>query len=456
MPFGASAEDEYRAVWIDTWNPAILNDATAKLTIARLRQHNFNTIFLEVCKTMDAYYDSDLLPRATNIETPGFDPLASTLQYARPNNPGLRPLQVHAWVVALRAWKDSALPKGMSPPHVMEARQSWLSKTDRGQNRDEGKNYFLDPGHPEVQDFLVNVMKEIVRKYPVDGLHLDYIRYPGQEWGYNETALRRFQAETGRKDKPHPTDEQWSQWRRDQVTQLVRRISAEIREVRPGVALSVAAITWGDVPAGSFKKSRAYNEALQDWVGWIQEGYVDINVPMIYKRGNNAEQTRDYVDWIKLARGIRDDRHLIVGLGAWLNPLTSTNRQISVARKHGCEGVCFFSFNQLETSDRTPTHVLRDISGSVFTEPVRAPGGPWLHQQREAVVAGTDPKRRGSFPVLLMDPNKRVLAETKTDANGHFHFFNVPRGARLVQVGRASILSKPFEPRPGRVQRVRF
>jgi uncharacterized lipoprotein YddW (UPF0748 family) len=448
----ALAEAEYRAVWIDTWNPGILDEASARLNIERVRQHNFNTVFVEACKTMDAYYASEFLPRGLNLQQEGFDPLDTVLKCAKPKNPALRPLEVHAWMVAFRAWKDSALPDG----HVAKSHPQWLSKTNKGGQRDPEKNLFLDPGHPEVQDFLVQIAKEIVRKYPVDGLHLDYIRYPGQEWGYNPTSLARFQRETNRKDVPDPKDEQWSAWRREQVTSLVRRISAEIKEIRPQIKLSAATITWGDVPQGEFTKTRAYQEALQDWPSWMRAGYLDLNVPMDYKRASNALQAQDFVDWVNLARKASPDRHLIVGLGAWLNPLKSTIRQAAVAKKLDGDGVCLFSFNQLETSERTAPLVLRDISGDLFTKPAPVPAAKWLKQPSSGIAAGTDPKRRTGFPVLLLDPQRKQVAETQTDANGHFFFFGVKPGNWTVQVGRASLLSKPNKITPGRVTRFSF
>ncbi len=448
---------EYRAVWLDSWNPGFLNEATCRLTFERLRQHNFNTVFVEVVKTMDAHHGSELLPPATSVVDPAYDPLAAALKFAKPANKKLRPLEVHAWIVAMRAWKDKPFPpKNQKPMHVTHAHPEWFSKTHKGSKQDADSNHFLDPGHPEVQDFVVNVAKEIVTYYPVDGLHLDYIRYPTADWGYNPAAVFRFQSETGRKDVPAPNDEQWSAWRREQVTAIVRRISAEIRDIRPGIALSAATITWGGVPDGDFTKSRAYQDALQDWVGWAREGLLDIHVPMNYKRANDPGQSQDFVDWAKLARATNTDRHLILGLGAWLNPLEGTKRQAAVSKRLGADGVALFSYNQAESSEREPAHVMRDISGSLFSEAVPVPAAPWLSRPTVGIVAGRDPQRRGGFPVLLLDQDRKKLAETRTDANGRFYFHRVQPGTYQAQVGRASLLSKPFRLIAGRVGRVTF
>ena len=93
-------------------------------------------------------------------------------------------------------------------------------------------DWMLDPGHPDAAAWVANAATSIVRNYNVDGINLDRIRYPDgnlgslvPSWGYNPTALARFRAETGRGDTPPNTDQQWTQWRRDQVTGIVRRLS---------------------------------------------------------------------------------------------------------------------------------------------------------------------------------------------------------------------------------------
>lgn len=447
---------EYRALWVDTWNPGILDGPSAQLMVERARQHNFNTLFVEVCKTMDAYHKSALLPRGQGL-APDYDPLGTVLHFAKSPNPKVRPLEVHAWVVALRAWKDKPFPKDAGDPrHVVHSHPEWLSKTATGKRQDEESNHFLDPGHPEVQDFIVEVCKEVVRNYPVDGLHLDYIRYPGPEWGYNPVALERFQKETGRKDVPTPKDEQWCAWRRDQVTNLVKRISAEIHGLRPTIELSVATITWGGVPGKDFAKTRAYEDALQDWVGWVQNGYVDICVPMNYKRANNANQAEAFVDWASLARATNTGRHLIMGLGAWMNPLDATNRQAGVARRMKADGIALFSYNQLESSAREQAPLMREVSGRLFKGVVEPPSPTWLRNPKEGIVSGRDPRGRGGYPVLLLDSQKHELARTKTDGNGYFSFFGVHPGSYIAQVGLASILSEPLRVNPGKVSQARF
>ena len=83
---------EYRALWVDTWNEGILDPDSARLTVARAREHSFNALFVEVSKVMDAYYRSDLLPRGKNLKDPQFDPLGTVLHFAKPSHPDLQPI----------------------------------------------------------------------------------------------------------------------------------------------------------------------------------------------------------------------------------------------------------------------------------------------------------------------------------------------------------------------------
>src|SRR5207244_2066166 len=109
----------------------------------------------------------------------------------------------------------------------------------REQSHDE---YFIDPGHSDAAAYIVSMATSIARSYDVDGINLDRIRYPDgnlgtnvPSWGYNPTALARFQAATGRTDRPSNTDPVWTQWRRDQVTNIVRKIYLETYAIRPSI-----------------------------------------------------------------------------------------------------------------------------------------------------------------------------------------------------------------------------
>src|SRR5699024_9479551 len=150
-----------------------------------------------------------------------------------------------------------------------------------GEDR-QGNNTYIDPAHPDAVDYLVDGVTSIVENYDVDGINLDYIRYPDynggerqNDWGYSETSLARFAAETGRTDRPAPDDEEFSQWRRDQVSTMVRKIYLSMYETDPLTRLSINGITYAFGPASyddGWEGTRPYAEVLQDWRGWFDEG----------------------------------------------------------------------------------------------------------------------------------------------------------------------------------------
>src|SRR5207248_1024436 len=108
---------------------------------------------------------------------------------------------------------------------------------------------YVDPGVPEVQIYMHRVFMNIARNYQVDGIHLDFVRYPGATWGYSQSALDSYAAETGATATPDPSDPQWQAWRRARVTGFVRDLHHDLQEERPSIKLSGALICFG---AGAF------------------------------------------------------------------------------------------------------------------------------------------------------------------------------------------------------------
>lgn len=193
-------------------------------------------------------------------------------------------------------WNQPDPPAADAHPfntHGPDSDEPWVSVREDGVVEAPGVNYYFDPGHPGAAEYLVETARSLVESYDVDGINIDYVRYPDfnlevgtSSWGYNEVALERRRRATGRDDVPDAGDPEWSQWRRDQVMTLVRRIYLETYEVDPEVCVSVNSITYGHGPEvqGGWEETRTYAEVLQDWRAWMEEGIVDLNVPMNYKR----------------------------------------------------------------------------------------------------------------------------------------------------------------------------
>jgi hypothetical protein len=210
----------------------------------------------------------------------------------------------------------------------------------------------------------VEVLLHLVGHYDLDGLHLDRIRYPefavagqtpatGTSIGYNPTSVARFQRRHGLPGggpPPDPGDPAWSQWRRDQVTGLVRRVYLGALALKPALKVSAALIAFGAGPTSetAWPAAEAFWRVYQDWRAWTQEGVVDLAVPMNYKTEHTAAGQTAFDQWSQWAVQHQYDRAALIGQGAYLNAIEGTLRQTRRALAlsptgQRVQGVAFFS-----------------------------------------------------------------------------------------------------------------
>ncbi|MBE7561141.1 family 10 glycosylhydrolase [bacterium] len=293
----AAEKGEIRALWADSWNEGFLTPDQTDAFLKDAWAGGYNTVIVEVRKTADAYYRSTLEPRATNLAG-DYDALDDILTKAKRPPRGKPALNVQAWIVVNRIWVGAQKPPKLDPVHLVNAHPDWLMKNDKGEVcNTAGENHmYQDPAHPGVVEHTAAVVRELVSKYPVDAVHLDYIRYPGRDWGYSEAALARFARATGKTGKPAPGESAWKDWRREQNDLLVRRIAAEARSARPGVVLSAAVVTWGGTHGGRFEETDAYAGALQNWPRWCNEGWMDEVPDELQAAGTTGPRAR--LTWI--------------------------------------------------------------------------------------------------------------------------------------------------------------
>ena len=328
--------DELRGAWVTAWNPGFFTPAEADATIKAAKDANLNALFVQVRKAADAYYNSTLEPHAADF-APDFDPLAYIIDKAQAEG-----IQVHAWLNVYRVWKDEEMPS--DPNHLVNRHPDWLNKTASGAVR-ASEGIYVDPGVPEARDHFASVVAEVASRYDVDGIHLDYIRYPGREWGYSDAALSRYYAQAGSTTRPKPDDPKWLRWRRDQVTEMVKMVRERVRAAKPNVRLSAATIAWGDRPA-SFYASSPYAKVCQDWRSWLANGLLDANVPMNYKVETSSNAAREFRNWLSGFEKWSAGKPVYVGIAVYSNEVADTVKQIEAVRKARHDGFVLFSFNQ--------------------------------------------------------------------------------------------------------------
>jgi uncharacterized lipoprotein YddW (UPF0748 family) len=314
-PIEYASQPEYRALWVDAFHDGIKSPDQVDKLIADAHRANINALIIQVRKRGDAYFNVSDEPRATDIKGPAdFDPLAYAIRLAHASVPRI---EVHAWLNTFFMGPDSTVYR--------QHGSAWANRAVDGSTA----GYF-DPGVPAVQAYTQRIFLDVAKHYDVDGLHMDYVRYPGQTWGYNATSLARFRAATGVTDRPSPTDARWEQWRRDQVTQFVRELHAALHLARPSAKLSGALISYGGGPAGAagWTLTSAYSSVFQDWRSWMLKGDLDFGVPMNYDSDWSEREKTWFDQWLNFEKNSGFADRIVTGVGAFLNYPEGTLAQI--------------------------------------------------------------------------------------------------------------------------------
>lgn len=438
---------EFRAFWADTFHAVMRNPAEVSQVVADARAGNYNAIIVEVRKRGNVYYRSTIEPTAADVQA-GFDPLADLVAKAHNTNNGAR-IEVHAWIVTYPLW-NSQTQQPPEPNHPLTRYPDWLTQNSAGETWDGG-NYGFDPGHPGVQDHLYRLAMECITNYDIDGFNFDYIRYTGNTWGYNPVSVARFQKLYERSDYPAPTDAQWLQFRRDQVTALLRRIYINAAAVKPHVKISADTIMFApgvSTDAQWYSSSAPWNHVLQDWRGWMEEGILDINIPMAYFR--QTTHAADYAAWIAYAKNRKFNRHVVIGPGTYLNSLSNAIYQMRLTRDrtpagHRAEGVSNYSYwlNAMDVpfAERSRFYealtegLPGDTNSPLFAERAVPPVMPWKTAPTKGHLAGIVRSAEGTLDgatIWVFGSTNRTL---KSDATGFFGAVDLPPGNYQVRVG---------------------
>lgn len=485
-PLQAQDAPELRALWVDAFHEGIRSAREADDLIAAARRANINTLIVQVRRRGDALYTKTVEPP---LDDPAYDPAFDALAYVV--DAGHRAgLEVHAWVNAMPVWRDEAPPKDAR--HVFNRHgpqaagdENWLTSSPEG-NHKFPVGYFLDPGHPAAAAYLADIYLAIVRNYAVDGIHFDYIRYPeteerlprGAGVGYNAVALQRFRKATGRTDTPLPGDETWMQWRREQVTNLVRRVSIEAKAINPRIKISAALIPWGQPPAGEndFADAAPMQRVFQNWHQWLGDGLLDLGIPMNYATETDTRVREWFNGWMRWEKQHGHGRQLAVGLGAYRNTPAHTLAQVARARsdeRGRVVGVSFFSYAvpsaqaaATAKNDRL-VFLASGIEGTpgVFPRPAPVPSMAWIEEPEHGWIAGTvTGSRADAVDDVVVKISRRRLwpfgnsMEVRADGNGYFGVAKVTPGRYMISTRTAAGVRRKQEVRvsAGKVARADF
>lgn len=325
-----------RGAWITGYGTGYMTPGEVDRTIAAAKAAKLNLLVVEVRRSANAYYRSGLEPVDSSV-APGFDPLDCLIKKAHAEG-----IKVHAWVSICRVWRGDSFPP--DPAHLVNRHPDWLARSyaDKVKAPD---GIFIDPGVPDAANYTVRVVTDIARRYDIDGLHLDFIRYPGAQWGYSTTALKRYYAEAGTKARPEPDDPHWQEWRREQVTNLVRNLRHKVRRIKPKLLMSAATIAYGECPA-EFSDTFAYKHLGQDWQRWLSDDLIDAHMPMNYRDTRQPEKLEEFNRWLYSFKKWSGGKPVFVGLAAYISDAKAIEAQVDEVRKAGHDGFVVFCFNE--------------------------------------------------------------------------------------------------------------
>jgi uncharacterized lipoprotein YddW (UPF0748 family) len=312
-----------RGMWVTRWDFA--SEADVRRAIADADSIGITDVYFQVRGQGDAYYESELEPWGEELTKftgpePGFDPLEVAIDEAR-----VRGVRVHAWMNVMPLWKGKVAPK--DPSHRWVARKDWRLTDANGNPQALHDGYVvINPVLEETQDHIVRVVRDIVRRYDVDGIHLDYIRFLSDE--IKDEALMPGDAksralytkQTGKIGEAGAIDRvAYRSWIRDRISTLVRRIDEEGLMGKRGVTLSAAVWRRPDL---------AKDRYLQDAARWVREGWVDTIMPMVYT-DDDAQYRADLSAWYAEV----DSSRVVPGIGVYKHADPSaTLRQIAIGQ----------------------------------------------------------------------------------------------------------------------------
>lgn len=368
LPGGAVAQTpnssptEIRGVWLTNIDSEVLFSAShlseALKTLDRL---NFNTVYPTVWNWGYTLYPSAVAQQVIGRSldpTPGLqrrDMLKEAVD------------QGHRLGMAVIPWFEFGF---MAPADSELARRhpDWITaKRDGSQIIREGKHprVWLNPFHPEVQKFIIDLISEIVTNYDVDGIQLDdHFGLPA-ELGYDAYTVQLYQLENqGKRPPDNPQDPAWTRWRANKITEVMGKVFTEVKTRKPSVLIALSPNS----------QQFSYTYYLQDWFDWERRGYVEELLLQVYRDDVNAFITELNRPEVKLALN-----HVPVGVGVLTGlknrpvPMTQIQQQVETIRQQKMAGVSFFFYETLWNNGSESVGDRQSAFQSMFPKPALRP-----------------------------------------------------------------------------------
>jgi uncharacterized lipoprotein YddW (UPF0748 family) len=331
-----SLNAQIRAMWVPIWE--ITTSEKADKIINDLNKNNINQLLVQIRYRGDAAYIPNRVSNLYEnnekqyhaIKDSLFDPLDYIL--TRNNN---HKLEVHAWVTTF-VITGHDLEK-LHPEHIYFTNPE-LVTCDFSQEMMNYETYmgaYLDPGIPQVQEYTKNIILDLVSNYKIDGIHLDYIRYPDSHYGFSKLALEAYKRDVKFQDA-----DAWKQWKEDQITNFMKDIYSNVKKLSPKTQVTAAVIS-------NLEEAERFS---QNWIKWLQEGYLDRAYLMEYSTSTSTIEKH-----LTFLSNYGLNEKIVVGLRSWSTaykyPAYKINEKIKLVNKKKFKGFALFSYTGIRESE---------------------------------------------------------------------------------------------------------
>lgn len=373
---------EFRAVWVASvanidWpsqkNLSVAAQKAEYIKLLDLHQRNgINVMIVQVRPAADALYPSSIEPWSEFLTgkqglppSPFYDPLEFMITETHK-----RGMEFHAWLNPYRA-VFNLLHSSVSPSHLTKTHPEWFLVY--------GDKKYFNPGLPEVRTHMARVVKDLVSRYDLDGIHMDDYFYPYRITGKEFPDQKDFLKYGKGMNKEN--------WRRSNCDSVIMLVHDIVRSTNPHMKFGVSPFgVWRNKsqdPMGSDTKAGQtnYDDLYADILLWLQKGWIDYVVPQLYwERGHKLADYDVLLNWWNEHTY---GKHLYIGMGiyragtntAWKNP-KQIPQQIQLARNYpGTQGAVYFSSKTFETNPNGWNDSLRN---NYYHYPALVPPMPWI------------------------------------------------------------------------------
>ncbi|MDZ7402254.1 MAG: family 10 glycosylhydrolase [candidate division KSB1 bacterium] len=359
----ASQPTELRGVWLTNVDSQVLDSREGiREAMQFLADHNFNVVFPVVWNAARTIYASQVMDSIFGIRIDerfaGRDPLAEVIEEAHQRNIAVIPWFEYGFAAAHQK----------KPRTIFKLKPHWAARDNRGKILTKNGFQWMNPFHPEVQEFMLKLVKEVVTKYDVDGIQGDD-RLPALpiEGDYSRYTDSLYRAEhDGQRPPKNFRDPDWQRWRADKLNAFGRRLYHEVKALKPGLIVSWAPSIY----------PWSYDEYLQDWPSWLSGGYADLVIPQCYRYELPAyRSTLDEIipNFLKISPS---DKIIFPGVlmnvGDYVMSEDYLLKVIEYNRLKGYQGEVFFFYEGLrKNNDRLAKALLKHF----YQTPAKL---PWL------------------------------------------------------------------------------